>query len=147
MEGLIGKIILPYLFKEKIIDPEQLMSSTDFHLDALISKIVDEGYALSAARIKVFSSAEEAKEAESALKQSGVKITFIEEFKQKTSTGTKYLVRLDANGEPKSFAEACPEKAKELEDIMRPTHPYRLYYLGKTFEVSEGLEKAVRATS
>lgn len=147
MEGLVGNVIMPYLIKKKSVDPERLFKSVDIHIDGMVASIVDERYALSEARVEVFSSAEEAEKAKEGLKEDGVKVYFLENLTHQTSTGAKFFVPSKDGKEPVPFAEAFPDETKELEDIMKPKYPFRLYYLPKDFPASKELIEAIESAN
>ncbi len=142
MEVLIGKIIIPYLIKEKVIDPERLLEQTDEELNYMVSMVIDEQGAINASRVETFLTIEEAKEAQERLASQGVKISFIENLAPRT-TGGSYFVRPRDGGDPVAFEKAYPRKTSEINKIMNSANPCRLYYLDKSFSVSDELQKAM----
>lgn len=139
LETLVSRVVVERLYRTGRLAREDLLRMTDGELDALIGEAVGEHYFTSFIggysydpRVLAFDTREDALEREQELIREGAVFTMIEEFGRGTRPATHVLVRQGADILP--FAEARPSEARNIENIIRPRHPVRLYYFPSWFE-------------
>ena len=133
LEHMAAKVIVQYLYDTGALTRDQLLLMTDLELEHIISGVVGQPYYMSSIglhgdpRVEVFKSPEDAYVRERELIHEGVVLTLVDVFTGATNGGLYLSVKKE--GKILSFREAHPHEAAEIENILRPQHPARLYYM------------------
>jgi hypothetical protein len=132
LEYLVSRVVVQWLYDTGKLRRETLLRMTDGHLEYLVGEIIGESFrttmisGIDHPRVETFDSLDAALRREHELRTNGTEVTLVDEFNPPAKSGTRLLVQ--RRGSILPFAEAHAERAAEIERIIRPEQPFRLYY-------------------